>query len=100
MLTAYPSLTQTCLSLGPTHPGWINLAQETLGLRRIRFSRILSLLIPSFSLLPRPANLTIDLHPTAERSSTSTLDRDDRMRTTASVVCLAPIIIGAESLDR
>ena len=57
MFAACPSLTPRGLSLGPTHPGWINLPQETLGLRRIRFSRMLSLLIPTFSLLPRPAQL-------------------------------------------
>ena len=57
MFAACPSLTPCGLSLGPTHPGWINLAQETLGFRRLRFSRSLSLLIPTFSLLLRPAHL-------------------------------------------
>jgi len=58
ILTACPSLTPFGLSLGPTHPGRINLPQETLGLRRLRFSRSFSLLIPTFSLPPRPAGLT------------------------------------------
>ena len=57
MLTACPSLTPFGLGLGPTHPGRINLPQETLGLRRLRFSRSLSLLIPAFSLPPGPALL-------------------------------------------
>jgi hypothetical protein len=67
MLAACPSLTPCGLSLGPTHPGWINLAQETLGLRRLRFSRSLSLLIPTFSLLLRPAHL-IDAPSTYRRT--------------------------------
>ena len=57
MLTASPSPTPFGLGLGPTHPGRINLPQEPLDFRRIRFSRILSLLIPAFSLPPRPAIL-------------------------------------------
>jgi hypothetical protein len=99
MLTACPSLTPIGLSLGPTHPGWINLPQETLGFRRIRFSRIFSLLIPASSLLLRPAALTRCLHPTTERSPT-TMQLRRAAPSAASAVHLAPIIIGAESLDR
>jgi hypothetical protein len=40
----------------------INIAQETLGLRRTDFSSVLSLLIPAYSLLNAPAALTLDLH--------------------------------------
>ena len=57
MLTACPSPTPFGLGLGPTHPGRINLPQEPLGFRRLRFSRSISLLIPAFSLPPRPAPL-------------------------------------------
>lgn len=57
MFAACPSLTPRGLSLGPTHPGRINLPQEPLGLRRADFSSALSLLIPTFSLPLRPARL-------------------------------------------
>src|SRR6516225_753036 len=40
MLTNCPSPTPFGLGLGPTDPGTSNVAQETLDLRRIRFSRI------------------------------------------------------------
>ena len=89
MLTACPSLTPCGLSLGPTHPGWINLPQEPLDLRRLRFSRSLSLLIPTFSLPPRPAHLTVDLQPTTERSPTPCHARRHD-RAAASVVRLSP----------
>jgi hypothetical protein len=40
MLTNCPSPTPFGLGLGPTDPGTSNVAQETLGLRRTRFSRV------------------------------------------------------------
>ena len=70
ILTSFPSPTSLELGLGPTNPGRINLAQETLGLRRTGFSPVLSLLVPTFSFLPRPPLLTVWLQPTAERSPT------------------------------
>lgn len=39
MLTDCPSSTHLCLDLGPTNPMWTDLASETLGIRRSRFSR-------------------------------------------------------------
>jgi hypothetical protein len=39
MLTDCPSPTHSCLGLGPTNPMWTDLASETLGIRRSRFSR-------------------------------------------------------------
>ena len=71
ILTCFPSPTSLDLGLGPTNPGRINLAQETSGLRRTGFSPVLSLLVPTFSLLLRPALLTVCLQPTAERSPTT-----------------------------
>jgi hypothetical protein len=70
MLTGCPSPTPFGLDLGPPNPGRTNLPQETLGFRRAGFSPAFSLLIPGFSLLPRPAVLTVRLHPTAARSPT------------------------------
>ncbi len=42
------------LGLGPTNPGTITVARETLLLRPIGFSPILWLLIPAFSLPNAP----------------------------------------------
>ena len=49
------------LGLGPTNPTWIHLPSETLGLRRTRFSRAFTLLIPAFALELAPENLTTPL---------------------------------------
>ena len=40
--TGCPSPTTFVLGLGPTNPEWTSLPQETLGLRRVRFSLTLS----------------------------------------------------------
>ena len=50
------------LGLGPTNPGAITVAQETLLLRPTGFSPVLRLLIPAFSLDNAPPNFTIRLH--------------------------------------
>jgi hypothetical protein len=49
----------TRLGLGPTNPGMITMAQETLLFRRTGFSPVLKLLIPAFSLPHAPPDLTI-----------------------------------------
>ena len=51
----------TRLGLGPTNPGAITVAQETLLFRWAGFSPALWLLIPTFSLPTAPPNLTIQL---------------------------------------
>src|SRR5262245_28621897 len=51
----------TRLGLGPTNPGTITVAQETLLFRWAGFSPALWLLIPAFSLPHAPPNLTIRL---------------------------------------
>ena len=61
----------TRLGLGPTNPGTIIVAQETLLLRRAGFSPALKLLIPAFSLPHAPPNLTVWLQCREERSSTT-----------------------------
>ena len=71
ILTCCPSATPFGLTLGPTYPGRTSLAQETLDFRRIRFSLIFSLLMPTFSLLVRPPNFPVWLQPTLERSPTA-----------------------------
>ena len=49
------------LGLGPTNPTRMFLASETLGFRRTRFSRVLSLLMPAFALrfLQRPSRVRL-----------------------------------------
>ena len=49
------------LGLGPTNPGTITVAQETLLLRPTGFSPVLWLLIPAFSLPNAPPNFTVQL---------------------------------------
>ena len=51
----------TRLDLGPTNPGTIIVAQETLLFRRARFSLALWLLIPTFSLDSAPPDLAVRL---------------------------------------
>ena len=51
----------TRLGLGPTNPGTIIVAQETLLFRWAGFSPALWLLIPTFSLDSAPPNLTVRL---------------------------------------
>ena len=50
------------LGLGPTNPGTITVALETLLLRPRGFSPLLRLLIPAFSLDTAPPYFTIRLH--------------------------------------
>jgi hypothetical protein len=59
ILTRCPSPTLVRLGLGPTNPGTITVAQETLLFRRARFSLALWLLIPTFSLDSAPPNLAV-----------------------------------------
>jgi hypothetical protein len=54
----------TRLGLGPTNPGTIIVAQETLLLRWQGFSPCLKLLIPAFSLPRAPPNFPVQLHRT------------------------------------
>ena len=61
----------TRLGLGPTNPGMITMAQETLLFRWAGFSPALWLLIPTFSLVAAPPNLTVQLHCRQQRSSTT-----------------------------
>jgi hypothetical protein len=51
----------TRLGLGPTNPGTITVAQETLLFRWAGFSPALWLLIPTFSLDIAPPDLTVQL---------------------------------------
>ena len=96
ILTCCPSTTPFGLALGPTNPGRIYLPQETFSFRRIRFSLILSLLIPAYSLPVRPGSLSVTLLPTLERSPTTHFFRN---ASAVSVASLVPQIFGANVLD-
>ena len=61
----------TRLGLGPTNPGMITMAQETLLFRWVGFSPTLWLLIPAFSLVAAPPNLAVQLRCRQQRSSTT-----------------------------
>src|SRR5207237_9569740 len=75
MCASCPSPTPCGLGLGPTDPGTINVAQETLDLRRARFSPTFTLLVPALALvqaphglsfmLPRPHNAPLPIPPYA-----------------------------------
>jgi len=71
ILTCCPSTTPFGLALGPTNPGSILVALETLSLRGTGFSPVLLLLMPTFSLRTAPPYLTIQLQRRCECSLTA-----------------------------
>ena len=86
----------------------INIAQETLGLRRTDFSSVLSLLIPAYSLPSGPAVLAVGLHSpwNAPLPFSNRLQSDLGFRrirrshptgeSIASVLCLSPVKFAAQ----
>ena len=89
ILTRCPSPTLYCLGLGPTNPGAITVAQETLLFRWAGFSPALWLLIPAFSLDNTPQALT---GPASTQISTLLYHAVCKHTTSsASVLCLAPL---------
>ena len=89
MLTRFPSATPFGLALGPTNPERIDLPQETLGFRRTRFSRVLSLLVPAGSLPCPPPVLVGRTSLNMECSSTNQVRRTS-LESAASVTVLSP----------
>ena len=71
----------------------IDIAEETLGIRHPEFSSGDTLLMPAFSLLTTPANLTIYLHSCQEAPLPPR-----KARFPSSVDYLAPFILSAEFL--
>ena len=61
ILTRCPSTTALALALGPTNPTRINLASETSDFTANMFLTRFSLLMPAFSLLSNPTDLTVCL---------------------------------------
>jgi hypothetical protein len=58
ILTGFPLATVLTIALGSPNPRLIAIAAETLDFRGTRFSRVLWLLVPTFSLPNAPAALT------------------------------------------
>ncbi len=79
ILTCCPSTTPFGLALGPTNPGTILVALETLGLRGAGFSPAFLLLMPTFSLHNAPPHLTVRLQRRYECSLTAHV-KNDRTR--------------------
>ena len=95
--TCYPSSTPFGLPLGPDLPWADEPSPGNLRLSMAWILTMLSLLIPAFSLLLRPAVLSVYLRPTTECSSTThTLLHESAI----SVYSLAPVIFRATSLDQ
>ena len=72
------------------------MAGESLVFRRVGFSPTLSLLMPTFSFVAAPPDLTVRL----QRNYNAPLPLQINLKVTASVVYLCSIIIHAGSLDQ
>ena len=97
IFTCYPSATPFGLTLGPDLPWADEPSPGNLRLSTAKILTLLSLLIPAFSFLPRPAVLSVYLRPTIECSSTT---RIFLYEFAISVYSLAPVIFRATSLDQ
>ena len=95
--TCCPSATPFGLTLGPDLPWADEPSPRNLRLSTAKILTLLSLLIPAFSLLLRPAVLSVNLHPTTECSSTTHILLYEFA---ISVNSLAPVIFRATSLDQ
>ena len=82
------------LGLGPTNPGTITVALETLLLRPTGFSPVLRLLIPAFSLDTAPPYFTIRLH----RNINAPLPILQKQNPMSSVIYLSPVTFSTQSL--
>jgi len=93
--TVCPSPTLFSLGLGPTHPPWMNLPEEPLGIRRGGFFTSLALLMPAFALVVAPAPIPRDL----PRSHDAPLPRlaaiNSDQASAASVLDLSPATLSA-----
>ena len=95
--TCCPSATPLGLTLGPDLPWADEPSPRNLRLSTAKILTLLSLLIPAFSLLSRPAVLSVNLRPTIECSSTTHVFLHEFA---ISVNSLAPVIFRATSLDQ
>ena len=90
ILTDLPSTTPFGLALGPTNPGTIAVARETLDFRCAWISHALRLLMPTFSLPCAPRHLAMHASAHKERSPTDSF-LQARKNPVSSVLCLAPL---------
>ena len=95
--TVCASTTPSGLALAPGLPWADEPSPGNLRLSMAWILTMLSLLIPAFSLLLRPAVLSIYLQPTIECSSTAYIFL---YKPAISVYSLAPVIFRATSLDQ
>ena len=84
----------TRLGLGPTNPGTITVAQETLLFRWRGFSPLLKLLIPTFSLDNAPPHLAVRLQRRYQRSSTT----PNKLEIRSFGITLSPVTFSARGL--
>ena len=82
------------LGLGPTNPGTITVALETLLLRPTGFSPVLRLLIPAFSLDNAPPYFTIRLH----RDINAPLPIRDKHESHVFGLTLSPVTFSTQNL--
>ena len=94
--TSFPSPTTSVLGLGPDLPWADEPSPGNLGLSTCRFLACISLLIPAFSLLYRPAVLPVCLQPIYYAPLPLTHNVNPKLRCRV----LAPDIFGAQSLDQ
>jgi hypothetical protein len=95
--TDCPSATPLGLALGPTNPERTILPPEPCGFRRAGFAPAFALLIPAFALRRGPARVPARLRPPADAPLPR---RRPAPAVAASVVDLAPSIVGAAGLDQ
>jgi hypothetical protein len=84
----------TRLGLGPTNPGTITVAQETLLFRWAGFSPALWLLIPTFSLDSAPPNLAVRLQCPINAPLPLTVN----CKLASSVIYFSPVTFSAQGL--
>ena len=84
----------TRLGLGPTNPGMITIAQETLLFRPTGFSPVLKLLIPAFSLGTAPQDFPVLLH----RNTNAPLPLVINYKSMSSVIYLSPVTFSTQDL--
>jgi hypothetical protein len=84
----------TRLGLGPTNPGMITIAQETLLFRPTGFSPVLKLLIPAFSLDTAPQRLPALLR----RNINAPLPLVINYKSISSVIRLSPVTFSTQDL--
>ena len=95
ILTDVHHLRLSASAKDPTNPTRNDLASETLDLRRTRFSRVYTLLMPAFSLPSAPVALIDRPSPLTERSPTA-LSRPKTDKTHSFGTTLSPVKFSAQ----